>query len=208
MKNFEYIINAQGNKTAIILPVEKYDELLNSVIDFATLAYFNPAAQLLHLPDKATEFIQFLIRASDGKWKDDFILTYDEIADVNDCSRKNIQRGIKDLEEYMKSADGRAVVSIEQRIGLDGKVIGTNYKLNIIRSIHSTLKSLVEANSINLTALLKFTILAETFSLEDLDKYNKPFARLIENIKQELSDLPTNPQIIKSPAAIASSREH
>jgi hypothetical protein len=208
MKKLEYIINDRGNKTAIILPVEKYNELLDSVIDFAALAYFNPAAQLLHLPGKAIEFIRFLIRASDGKWKDDFILTYDAIADINGCSRKNIQRGIKDLEEYMKSDDGKAVVSIEQKTGLDGKLLGTNYKLNIIRSIHSTLKSLVEADSIDLTALLKFTISAETFSLEDLHKYNKPFARLIENIKQELSNLPANPQIIKSPAAIASSREY
>jgi hypothetical protein len=202
MMEIQYIIDNEGDRRAVVLPIKNYEILFKSVIDFATLAYLNPAVQLLNLPENVTKFIRLLINACDENWKSEFTLTYEEIAASNNCSTKTIQRGRKDLECYMKSETGKAVVNIEQTSGKDGKVKPTKYKLNIIFSIHTALTRLVEKNEIDLTALVVFTKLANTFSLEELHQHNQRFGKLIKIIEQELSMLSDEPKIIKPSAII------
>jgi len=177
MTNVQYITDAAGHKTAVILPIKDYEEMLDVFIKSTTLAVFSPSAKFLKLPEKAIDFIQYLIIASERKWAEDVILANEKIAEISNTSRRDIRRGRKALTEYMDNAEGKAVVNIENTTDEKGVQAGTIYKLNIIQSIEDAIKSFFVTNNGNIKAIRAFAAEAERLDFNHTENLNTTFQK-------------------------------
>lgn len=198
MTNVQYITDAAGHKTAVILPIKDYETMLDVFIKSATLAAFTPSAKFLNLPEKAIDFIQYLIIASERKWTEDVTLTSEKIAEISKTSPKDIGRGRIALVKYMNDGEGKAVVDIESTTDELGVLSGTIYKLKILQSIENAIKSYFNANNGSVKAIGTFTAKAEKLDFNRTDDFNTTFQNIITAIKEHLQVLPDKPTIIKS----------
>lgn len=190
MRNVQFVTDEEHEKTAIILPINDYDETFHSTLKAATLSSVNVAYDLLDLPKGVRNFVDSLIRLRGKDWDTEVILTDEKIFKAMKCSKGTVMNNKRNLREYVKSKHGKAIVDYEGKMNENHQNIGTIYKLNIVQSVYEAIKDYTESKGIDLKEFCRVAKNLDTFDLEKRSEYNQSFKELINYIEKHLKLLP------------------
>jgi hypothetical protein len=204
MTNVHYITDAEGKKTAVILPIENYEKVLkendneNSSItktsDFEYLRKFLTRQLVLSLLDKAFEFLKIPIDNSSRRKRDSSLLLFALVehfyySKTTQVDKENYKVTLMDDELY------------RFHVGIERKTIQTQRNENLIPYLESSKKSVVEIyqyepfRKIGTSYKLNFLGMLENACSEFLKTSNLEIRELIDIIELsktiELKDIDT-----------------
>lgn len=149
MTNVQYITDAQGHKTAMILPIEDYEKILkekqneifftNKLTDFEYLQKFFIKQLVLSNLDKIFEFLDIPINHS-SKRKSDASLLLFALVELFYYSKEIYV----DHEHYMITLKNTEFTKF--LIGIEAKTIQTQINDNLVPYMENAKKSIVEIN--------------------------------------------------------------
>lgn len=199
MKNIQYIIDNNGYKQSVILPINEYRLTKKNLVNQLTLSLMDLSFEYLKVPiDKksagrdASAFLKSIVKSP--KYVDEIKennfeidLLDNQIALIQNVHQKVVQtQRNKFLIPAIESQKVKAVIHILDED--QDKVL--KYRLNFFEAINNAVEEFLKSSSINFVEMQNTIILSERIKLGEVEKANDIFKSLFRVLMSHLSNLP------------------